>query len=104
MSHLRLVDNNGKMLPTDRLPFPTEAVRQMARQRLERIATRVKPSQTGTTPEGFEQLTRELESRLAKAEEQLTSLRQQVDAYPFTQTPQPKHVPGGTVGGGGRAA
>ncbi len=96
MSNLRLVDNNGVTLPTDRLPFPTEAVRQMARQRIERISTRVKPSKSGTTPEGFEQFTRELEQRLAKAEEQLNSLREQVDSYPiFNAAPN---------GGGGRAA
>lgn len=96
MSNLRLVDNNGATLPTDRLPFPTEAVRQMARQRIERISTRVKPSSGGTSPEGFEQFTRELEQRLAKAEEQLSSLREQVDSYPiFSTAPN---------GGGGRAA
>ncbi len=94
MSNLRLVDNNGVTLPTDRLPFPTEAVRQMARQRIERISTRVSPSKRGPTPEGFEQLTRELEQRLAKAEEQLNSLREQVDSYPIY----------GTSGGGDRAA
>ena len=96
MSNLRLVDNNGKTIPTDRLPFPTEAVRQMARQRIERLATRVTPSRSGTTPEGFEQFTRELEQRLAKAEEQLNSLRQQVESYPINF----KHDPDG----GGRAA
>ncbi|MBY0308335.1 MAG: hypothetical protein K2Q09_06310 [Phycisphaerales bacterium] len=97
MSNLRLVDDNGVTLPTDRLPFPTEAVRQMARQRIERISTRVKPSVTGPTPEGFEQLTRELEQRLAQAEEQLRSLRHQVDSYPFAQAK-------GNAGGGDRAA
>jgi hypothetical protein len=96
MSNLRLVDNNGSPLPTDRLPFPTEAVRVMARQRIERISTRVKPSRSGTTPEGFEQFTREIEQRLARAEEQLNSLRDHVDSYPiFGDT---------TSGGGGRAA
>lgn len=98
MSHLRLVDNNGATLPTDRLPFPTEAVRIMARQRIERISTRVKPSTTATTPEGFEQFTREIEQRLAKAEEQLNSLREQVDSYPLYS-----NTPSGS-GGGGRAA
>jgi hypothetical protein len=95
MSNLRLVDNNGVSLPTDRLPFPTEAVRQMARQRLERIATKVSPSYSGTTPEGFDAFTREIEQRLAKAEEQLNSLREQVDSYPIFNT---------GPGGGGRAA
>ncbi|MFT3683363.1 MAG: hypothetical protein QM783_00315 [Phycisphaerales bacterium] len=95
MSNLRLVDDNGVTLPTDRLPFPTEAVRQMTKQRIGRISTRVAPSHSGTTPEGFEHFTRELEDRLAKAEEQLRSLRSQVDSYPFT---------GGSTGGGDRAA
>jgi hypothetical protein len=95
MSNLRLVDDNGVTLPTDRLPFPTEAVRQMSKQRIDRISTRVKPTQSDTTPEGFEQLTRELEDRLQKAEDQLRSLRNQVDSYPFT---------GGNAGGGDRAA
>jgi len=95
MSNLRLVDDNGVALPTDRLPFPTEAVRQMARQRLERLTTRVTPSTAGPTPEGFEAFSREIEQRLAKAEEQLNSLREQVDSYPiFNAGP----------GGGGRAA
>lgn len=98
MSNLRLVDNNGASLPTDRLPFPTEAVRQMARQRLERISTRVKGSHGGKggIPEEFEHFTREIEQRLARAEDQLNSLREQVDSYPIFS-----HTPGG---GGGRAA
>lgn len=97
MSNLRLVDDNGVTLPTDRLPFPTEAVRQMAKQRIDRISTRVKPSKSGTSPEGFEQLTREIEDRLARAEQQLQSLRQQVDTYPF-------YTASGNAGGGDRAA
>ncbi|HZW06139.1 MAG TPA: hypothetical protein VFF65_03365 [Phycisphaerales bacterium] len=96
MSNLRLVDNNGAALPTDRLPFPTEAVRQLSRQRLQRIATKVSPSRSGVTPEGFEAFTREIEQRLALAEEQLNALREQVDSYPIF-TPGP-------AGGGGRAA
>jgi hypothetical protein len=98
MSNLRLVDNSGATLPTDRLPFPTEAVRQIARQRLERIATRVTPSRSaGPTIEGFEAFSREIELRLAKAEEQLNSLREQVDSYPMFTT-------AGPYDGGGRAA
>ncbi|MDP1660371.1 MAG: hypothetical protein Q8L55_00515 [Phycisphaerales bacterium] len=97
MSNLRLVDNNGATLPTDRLPFPTEAVRQIARQRLERLATKVSPSRSGTTPEGFEAFTREIEQRLAKAEEQLNSLRDQVESYPIFGDAR-------NGGGGGRAA
>ncbi len=96
MSNLRLVDNNGATLPTDRLPFPTEAVRMIARQRLERLATKVTPSHSGTTPEGFEAFSREIEQRLAKAEEQLNSLREQVDSYPIFDSTR--------SGGGGRAA
>lgn len=100
MSQLRLVDNNGKTIPTDRLPFPTEAVRVMARQRLERIATRVTPSTTGQSLEGFEAFAAELERRLDQTQQQLDQLRQQVDSYPIFKA---RHDDTDT-GGGGRAA
>lgn len=91
---LRLVDEHGKIVPTDRLPFPTEAVRQMARARIESLATRVKSSSMGfpmskpgatPTDEGLLALEAQLDAALDKAQAQLDSLREQADRLPFPQ-------------------
>jgi hypothetical protein len=92
MMPLRLVDEHGKIVPTDRLPFPTEAVRQMARARVQSLATRVKSPSMGfpmlkpdatPTDEGLLALEASLDAALDKAQAQIDSLRQQADRLPF---------------------
>jgi hypothetical protein len=92
MQPLRLVDEQGKYVPTDRLPFPTEAVRQMARARIQSLATRVNSPSLGfpmhkpdaaPTDEGLMALEAQLDAALDKAQAQIDSLRQQADRLPF---------------------
>jgi hypothetical protein len=88
MQQLRLIDQStGKMVPTDRLPFPSEAVRVMGRERLARLTTRATPvpgqEASPLNPALFAAMSAEIESRLAQAQSQLDSLAGQVDSLKF---------------------
>lgn len=82
MTPLRLVDDSGQYTPTDRLPFPCEAAKDIARQRIDRIAQRIDAPQS---TEAFERFARELETRLEIAQQQLDQIAGDVDSFSFSK-------------------